>query len=164
MQQQIADILKNDVFSSVRTRHLFSITLQLPPLLEVGQTPNGHRYLGLIAGGEVVGERLNGSVISGNDWIVVRPDGSAKLDVRLAFRTVGGSLVTMTYRGLRHGPQQVIERIGRDEPVDPACYYFRIAPFFETADPALAWLNGVVAIGIGHRLSGVPLYNVFEIL
>ena len=165
MQQQFADLLKHDVFSAVRTRHLFAISLQLPAPLDLGQTPNGHRRLGLLTGGDVFGERIRGTVIAGgNDWQVVRPDGSVAMDVRLAFRCESGALVSMSYRGLRHGPVEVIKRMERGEEVAPGDYYFRIAPLFETSDPDLLWLNGVIAIGIGHRAGSVPIYNVFEVL
>jgi hypothetical protein len=65
---------------------------------------------------------------------------------------------------LRHGPADVIARIGRGEAVDPASYYFRINPMFETASETYAWLNGILAIGIGHRFDDGPIYNVFEVL
>jgi hypothetical protein len=70
----------------------------------------------------------------------------------------------MAYRGLRRGPAEVIDRLERGEIVDPASYYFRIAPTFETSDGDLAWLNGILAIGTGHRLPEGPIYNVFEVL
>jgi Protein of unknown function (DUF3237) len=165
MQQEIADLLKHEVFSSVRTRHLFTMSLKFPPPVSVGQTPNGCRVLALVTGGDVIGDRVRGTVIGGNDWLVVRPDGSFALDVRLAFRCESGAVVTMSYHGLRQGPPAILQKLERGEEVDPASYYLRIAPLFETADPALAWLNGVVAIGIGHSTSKVPvLYNVFEVL
>jgi hypothetical protein len=47
--------------------------------------------------------------------------------------------------GLRHGPPEVIEAIGRGESVDPATYYFRTTPRFVTAHPAYAFLNRIVA-------------------
>lgn len=165
MQQEMADLLKHDAFSSVRTRHLLTISLELPPPVDLGATANGHRRAGLLTGGSVSGARVQGTVLpGGNDWQLVRSDGSVSLDVRLVFECSTGALVTMAYRGLRHGPRQVIQRMERGEAVDPGSYYFRIAPLFETADPDLMWLNGVVAIGIGHRLSGLPIYNVFEVL
>ncbi len=43
--------------------------------------------------------------------------------------------------GLRHGPPDVIAAIGRGETVDPATYYFRTTPRFETAHPSYAFLN-----------------------
>jgi hypothetical protein len=70
----------------------------------------------------------------------------------------------MTYRGIRQGPPDVIARLEKGEPVDPASYYFRTAPLFETAASQYAWLNNVVAIGIGHRFPEGPVYSVFEVL
>jgi hypothetical protein len=165
MQQDMADLLKHEAFSNVRTRHLLTISLELPRPVDLGATANGHRRTGLLTGGTVTGERVNGEVLpGGNDWQLVRPDASVSLDVRLVIKCDNGALVAMSYRGLRHGPADVIQRMERGEAVDPGAYYFRIAPLFETADPDLQWLNGIVAIGIGHRLSGLPLYNVFEVL
>jgi Protein of unknown function (DUF3237) len=165
MQQAMADLLQHAAFASVRTRHLLTISLELPPPVDVGTTPNGHRRAGLLTGGTVRGDRVTGTVLpGGNDWQLIRPDGSVGLDVRLVFRCDTGALVTMSYRGLRHGPPEVMQRMERGEAVDPGSYYFRIAPLFETADTDLLWLNGIVAIGIGHRLSGMPIYNVFEVL
>jgi hypothetical protein len=37
-------------------------------------------------------------------------------------------------------------------------------PIFETADEDLRWLNGIIAIGTGHRFAQGPIYNVFEVL
>jgi hypothetical protein len=150
--------------SSVRTRHLFTMQLQLLPIVSIGQTPDGARRVGIVVGGTIVGDRVNGTVVAGNDWQLVRPDGSVTLDVRLVCQTDRGVPLTMTYRGLRHGPREVLQRLDRGEAVDPASYYFRTAPLFETADAELGWLNGVQAIGLGHRFPEGPVYVVFEVL
>jgi hypothetical protein len=86
------------------------------------------------------------------------------LDVRLVLQTHDGALIAMTHKGLRHGPREVMERLGRGEEVDPAEYYFRISPMFETTSKDHAWLNGVLAIGLGRRFADGPIYNVFELL
>ena len=72
--------------------------------------------------------------------------------------------MTMSYRGLRHGPRAVIERLERGEVVDPASYYFRIAPLFEVGAGELDWLNSIQAVGVGHRFPDGPVYTVFEVL
>jgi uncharacterized protein DUF3237 len=84
--------------------------------------------------------------------------------VRLVLKTDGDALIGMTYRGIRQGAPDVIARLEKGEAVDPAGYYFRIAPLFETAAPGYAWLNNVVAIGIGHRRAGGATYSIFEVL
>ena len=94
----------------------------------------------------------------------IQGDGSTTLDVRLVLKTRDDALITMTYRGLRHGPRSVIERIEKGEVVDPDSYYFRINPMFETASGNYDWINRVLAIGGGHRFADGPVYSVFEVL
>ena len=57
-----------------------------------------------------------------------------------------------------------IVALNRGETVDPAHYYFRTVPLFETAAPKYAWLNNIVAVGTGHRPPEGPVYQVFEVL
>jgi hypothetical protein len=84
--------------------------------------------------------------------------------VRLVLKTKDEALIGMTYRGIRYGPPDVVAGIEKGEVVDPTSYYFRINPLFETANANYAWLNGVVAVGIGHRRADVPIYSIFEVL
>ena len=70
----------------------------------------------------------------------------------------------LTYRAIWHGPAAVMERINRDENVDPSEYYLRTSVAFETAAPKYDWLNRIIAIGIGARRSKGPEYEVFEVL
>jgi Protein of unknown function (DUF3237) len=155
----------NENLASVRTRPLFRLREQVPPLYVVGQTPNAFRRIGVITGGSFEGERLSGEVLSGgNDWQSVRSDGCTKLDVRLLLQTTDGALIVMTYQVLRHGPSAVMRALDRGETVDPASYYFRLSGLFETGAPQYDWLNRVIAIGIGNRPPNGPIYNVFEVL
>ena len=57
-----------------------------------------------------------------------------------------------------------MDRLARDETVDPALYYFRTFMRFETADPGAAWLNRILAIGRGARMNGAVRIEVFEVL
>lgn len=100
----------------------------------------------------------------GSDWQIVRNDGATTLDVRLTLQTIEGDLICMTYKGLHHGPPEVIEKLEKGEGVDPASYYFRINPLFETSSSKYDWINRVLAVGIGHRLADGPVYSVFEVL
>jgi hypothetical protein len=94
----------------------------------------------------------------------VHKDRATLLNVRPVLKTTNDTLIGMTYRGMRHGPPEIIERIEKGEVVDPASYYFRIIPMFETAAPKHAWLNHVVAVGICHRQADGPVYSVLEVL
>ncbi len=154
-----------DALKSVSTRPLFVMRLDVRPLQIVGATPGAYRRIGVVPGGSFVGERLSGEVLEGgSDWQSVRADGATTLDVRLVLKTNDGALIGMTYRGVRHGPPEVMARIDAGETVDPASYYFRISPMFEAAAANYAWLNRVVAVGIGHRTPDGPIYSVFEVL
>ena len=95
---------------------------------------------------------------------MMRSDGVLTLDVRLALQTSDNALIFVTYRGLRHGPKPVMDRLNNGEPVDPSEYYFRITPSFETGDANYLWLNKLVAVGTGHRLPDGPIYEIFEVL
>ena len=67
--------------------------------------------LGEITGGVFEGERLRGKILSGgSDWQTVRRDGSWVLDVRFVMETDDNHLIGMTYKGIRHGPQAVLDR------------------------------------------------------
>lgn len=149
----------------IRTRALFAMRLDVRKLQIVGDTPGGMRRIGVVPGGVFEGERLSGEVLEGgSDWQEVRRDGSTTLDVRLVLKTTDDALIGMTYRGLRHGPPDLIARLEGGEVIDPAAYYFRIAPLFETGSAKYAWINKIVAIGTGHRLADGPVYSVFEVL
>jgi len=150
---------------TVRMRPLFTMRLDVRPIVDLGQTPTTHRRVGVVFGGEFEGERLAGAVLDGgSDWQSVRTDGSTLLDVRLNLKTTGGSLIAMSYRGVRHGPGDVIARLERGEAVAPDSYYFRIEALFETSAGEFDWLNRILAIGVGHRFEDGPVYNLFEVL
>jgi hypothetical protein len=113
---------------------LFIFRINVAKPFVIGQTPSVDRRVGEITGGVFEGERLRGKILSGgSDWQTVRRDGSWVLDVRFVMETHDGHLIGMTYKGIRHGPQAVLDRIAKGESVSPADYYFRVAPFFETA-------------------------------
>jgi hypothetical protein len=153
-----------EVLRSVKTRPLFVLREAVPPLIVIGQTPNAFRRIGVIQGGSFEGERLSGEVITGNDWQAVRTDSCIKLDVRLVLKTSDGELIVMTYTCLRAGPPDVIEKLDRGEPVDPASYYFRMNPLFETSSRRYDWMNRIIAVGTGNRLPDGPVYSIFEVL
>jgi hypothetical protein len=153
-----------EALTSVKTRPLFVLREQVPPLLVVGPTPNGFRRIGLIQGGTFEGDRLAGEVLSGNDWQTVRDDSCTKLDVRLVLRTTDEALIVMTYTVLRAGPPDVMERLDKGEAPDPSTYYFRMVPMFETSAKKYDWLNRIVTVGIGDRLAEGPVYSIFEVL
>jgi hypothetical protein len=145
---------------------LFTITIKLHPIQELGDTPAGNRRVVPVSGGNFRGERLRGEILpyAGSDLLLGRTDGSFQQDVRMVLRTDDGALILMTYRGVRHASREISARMARGEPVSPSDYYLRTTPFFETSSPELAWLNKIVAVGIGERRPDGVIYEVFEIL
>ena len=151
--------------AGVKTRPLFVMRLNVRPLQIIGPVAGPVRRVGVVFGGVFEGERLSGEVLDGgSDWQTVRGDSALTLDIRLVLKTDDEALIGMTYKGIRHGPPDTLARIDRGEAVDPASYYFRIAPFFETAAPKYDWLNRILAIGIGFRRGDGPIYSLFEVL
>ncbi len=148
----------------IQTRPLFVLRLKVRPLQVVGETPAGFRRIGVVTGGVFAGTRLSGEVLEGGaDWQAVRSDGSSTgLDVRLVLKTSDDTLIAMEYRGVRHGPAEVITRLEQGETVDPGRYYFRMAAAFQTAAPQYAWINKIAAVAAGYRPAEGPVYSVFE--
>ena len=150
---------------SLRARPLFVMRLDARAPLVVGATPGAFRRVIVVPGGSFEGERLSGEVLAGgSDWQTMRSDSATTLDVRLTLKTKDDALISMIYHGLRHGPPDVMAKIEKGEVLDPASYYFRINPLFETAAAKYDWINRVVAVGIGHRRADGPIYSIFEIL
>jgi len=150
----------------IQTRHLFTLTAEVPGIVDLGATPAGTRRIATVSGGTFRGERLSGTIqpVPGGDWILVRADGATILDVRVTLETDDRQLIYMTYRGIRHGPADVMARLAKGEAVDPASYYFRTTPVFETAAPKYDWLNRIVSVATGRREARGPVYEVYEVL
>ena len=149
----------------IKTELLFKMTLEVPSLVDVGQTPYGHRRIARVAGGAFEGPKLKGRALDGGgDWLLLRRDGVLQLDVRVTLETDDKHLVYMTYRGLRHGPKDVIDKLNKGEAVDPSLYYFRSTPYFETGSDKYAWLNGICSVATGSRQASGPVYHVFQVL
>jgi hypothetical protein len=144
---------------------IFIIRAQLAGIQKFGATPYGERRVIDILGGTVEGPRLKGKILPGGaDWQIVRADGVVHLHARYTVETEGGGLILVDSEGLRHGPPEVMARLARDETVDPSLYYFRTFMRFETADPAAAWLNRILALGRGNRERQAVRIEVFEVL
>jgi hypothetical protein len=151
--------------TELRWRPLMNFAIDVAPPSIIGMTPGYDRRIGEITGGTFEGERLRGKFrTGGSDWQSLRADGAITINVRVVMETDDGALVGMRYRGVRHGPKEVIERLAKGELVNPNDYYFRVTPWFETSAEKYDWLNRVIAVAIGHRLPQGPIYSVFEIM
>jgi hypothetical protein len=143
---------------------LMRVKVTLEPVRDLGDTPVGRRRIIGITGGTFSGARLSGRILAGGaDWQVIRADGTAYLDARYTLETADGALVYVSNQGYRHGPKAVIDRLARGEDVDPALYYMRTTPWFETSAPAYAWLNRAVCVGTGARRAQAVELDFYEV-
>ena len=107
--------------------HVADLLVEVGEPIAIGETPQGLRRVVPITGGTIRGERLNGTVLAGGaDFQIIGPDGFTRLEARYVIRLDDGALVYVDNRGVRFGPPEVMARITRGEPVDPAQVYFRI--------------------------------------
>ncbi len=149
---------------SLSMEFAFEATVSVATPLEVGETPLGRRRVIHITGGRFAGPRLKGTVVPGGaDWQIIRPDGVTDLTAMYELKTDDGTLIHVTNRGLRHGPAEVMQRLMRGEPVDPASYYFRTVPVFEAPSGPHDWLNHSIFVGIGARSASDVQIRVFEL-
>jgi uncharacterized protein DUF3237 len=160
----LASLLPREI-SELSYRPLFTFQIEVKTPTVIGPTPGYDRRIGEITGGRFEGEKLRGKILSGgSDWQSLRSDGATTLNVRLVLETDDGGLIGMTYLGMRHGPKEVMDRIARGENVSPSEYYMRATPYYETASEKYGWLNRIVSVAYGHRMTGGAIYQVFEIL
>jgi len=158
------------MMNEIQVEPLFKMRLNIQTPIDVGQGPEGHRMVVVIADGEVHGAKLSGTVIpnSGADWARIRADGSLSIDARLCLKTDDGVIIYMIYNGrfTAASPKEMSEILNpaRDTPIDKSTYYCRTAFFFETGDPNYSWLNNVVAIGTGQFENGGVNYIVHAVL
>ncbi len=132
---------------------------------EVGLTVHGLRRLIPILGGEVQGQDWSGRVLPGGaDFQLILNPRMAELDARYVIETDGGDLIHVQNRAVRTAAPEVMARLIRGEPVDPADVYFRCSPSFETASPSLGWISERLFIGTGARQPDRVVMRFFEVL
>ena len=131
--------------------------------LDLGDNALGHRRIVPLTGGSFSGPEINGTLVSGAsaDWQTVMHDGTALGDIRYTLRTTGGDLLYVQSRSIRHGPAEVLARLGRGENVDPSEYTFRAATQIETAAPELDWLNKGVFVSVAARQPAGVIYETY---
>jgi len=146
---------------------LFSMRAELASSEDTGDGALGRRLRDSVGEGVFSGPRLKGVMLPGSaDWRLLRRDGTSVVDARVMLQTEDGATIYMSYGGRVVVPAHVLPRIRDPEQrhlVDPAEYYFRIAPVFETGAERYVWLNNVVAIGSGRVTRRGVDYDVFEV-
>lgn len=154
--------------AAVKLEHLLDVVVDLQPQLDFKVGPVGRRIFFGAAGGAFEGPRVRGEVLpGGGDWALFRSDGAMTPDVRLTLRTHDGALILMTYGGRWVTPAELRGDMAdpkKRHEVDPAKYYFRTNPLFETGAKAYAWMNDIVCVGSGYLVEGGVAYRVSQVL
>jgi hypothetical protein len=142
---------------------VYRLEATLAPPLELGAVTQGRRRIVALTGGTFSGPDLSGTLLPGGsaDWQVVLDDGTALGDIRYTLQTDGGDLLYVQSRSVRHGPAEVLARLGRGEDVAADEYTFRTATQIETAAAHLSWLNKGVFVGVGGRQPAGVIYEVY---
>lgn len=136
----------------MRSRPLMTLRLATAPTQDIGVGPHGAGVTYPIIGGSFEGERLRGKVLpGGDDWTLQRADGVMELDLRITLQTDDGALVHMTFEGIRNDGA-------------PGAPYFRTLPRFETGAAKYAFLNRLLAVGVGQISTSGPVHVIEELL
>jgi uncharacterized protein DUF3237 len=147
--------------------HLFTMRAILGARLDGGDGPSGRRVFNAASGGEFAGARLRGVVLPGSaDWMLIRKDGSMLIDARVILRTDDGATIHMIYGGRAVFPADLLADVrdpARRHLVDPARYYMRTTPLFETGAETHAWLNDIVCVATGRLTEQGLDYDVFQV-
>jgi hypothetical protein len=138
--------------TSLPVEFLCNITATLNPPIVVPGGPNGTRVIVRVTGGTVTGPRLNGTVEDlGADWLTMRADGTAQLDVRIVITTDDGVPIHVSYKGIMAPDANGVPRIVT-------------APLFETGDERYTWLTQLQAIAVGTTGKGTVEYNLYQLV
>src|SRR6202012_356002 len=136
----------------LETKYVFTITAHIAGVTTAGDIGTGIRRIIPITGGEVKGEGVNGKVCAfGADFQIIKPNELIELEAKYAFETDDGAVIYVENRGIRFGPVELLQKLKRGEPVDPALIYFRTVPKFETGAPKYRWLMENLFIGSAAR-------------
>ncbi len=153
---------------ALKTQPLFNMHVTLKAPLNIGPSHAGHRIIFDVESGNFEGEKLNGILKqSGGDWLMIHPDGTQTLDVRVCLETDDGALIFMNYKGRWVIPDHLKKKVFSAETceeVDKDEYYLRTLIMFETSDERYKWLNDLVAVSQGYRTKVGISYNVMAVL
>jgi hypothetical protein len=144
--------------------HIASYTGTLAPPEIIGELPEGLRVNFYSTGGEITGPRLRGVVRAvGGDWMTVRRDGVAHLNVRTTFETHDGALILMTYEGVIDLGEDGYEAFLRGDL--PSVARLRTSPRLLTSHADYAWLNRLFCVGIGEYRAdtNAAKYDVYAV-
>ena len=162
-------ILKNHIgfMSQLPTPELkffADLSVEVAKPIEVGQTLHGTRRVIPILAGSATGNGWTARVLPGGaDFQLIVNERMAELDARYALETDAGDLIYVQNNAIRTAAPEVMAKLIKGEVVNPESVYFRCVPRFETASPALSWINERMFIGTGARHPDRVVMRFFEV-
>lgn len=128
-----------------------SATLSTPIMLP--NTPAGTRLIFEMSNYRLDGPRVRARQrgAAAADWVVVGPEGTATLDVRVTLETHDGAVVLLRYTG----------RVDASGGLGGAPIYAALQ--FDTGHERYAWLNRIQAVAKGTLNGNELLYEVYEL-
>jgi hypothetical protein len=128
--------------------YLWSYDATLAPPEVIGPVAEGIRANFYVTGGTLQGRGRDGRLRPvGGDWLTIRPDGVAVLDVRTTIEMTDGALIDTSYRGIGDlGPDGYGKFLRGDLPSRLA---LTIMPILQSAHADYQWLQRSVFVGIG---------------
>jgi hypothetical protein len=159
------DAGKLDPLAAPGLARFADLNVQVAAPIEVGDTGRGVRRVIPILGGSCVARDWSARVLPGGaDFQLIVNARMARLEARYVLETDAGDRIYVQNDALRTAAPEVMARLVRGEPVEPADVYFRCAPRFETSVPALAWMMERVFLGSGLRRPAEVVMRFFEVL
>ena len=141
------------------------LSVQVAAPIEVGAVGHGLRRVIPIIGGTCVARDWSARVLAGGaDFQLIVNERMARHEARYVLETDAGDRLYVHNDAVRTAAPEVMARLLRGEPVEPADVYFRGAPRFEASAPALAWMMERVFLGTGLRRPAEVVMRFFEVL
>jgi hypothetical protein len=151
----------------LKSEFLVDLEINLNPPQVVGPVLKGTRLISPFKNGLVKSDKINGKILEGSgDWGLVLDSTTFKVDSRATIETDDGALIYMTSSGYSHANAKISAMIGAGKggELSPSDYYFRTSVSFETGSPRYAWLNRIVAIGVGSfPAAGKVAYRIYVV-
>jgi len=153
--------------SDLKTEFLCNVVANVDwrQVIDVGATPHGIRQIVYIKGGTFEGPKVKGAVLpGGGDWFVRRADQVVEVDVRCVLRTDDNHLIYCRLRGINDMTAEAAIKAITGKSIDSSKYYFRVAVAIETGSQKYAWLNRIVAVGVGNLMPTGVEYRIYTVL
>ena len=149
----------------LKSTYVGELMMEITGSYMLGDAPVGKRRLDRLDQGHFKGPKVQAEIVTGGmDILLGGTDGAVRPDVRLILKLDDGEILLIVYRGVRHAPAEVMQRIAKGERVPPNEYYLRTSLVFETASRKYGWMNRIVGVGVGRREPSAVFYDVFEVL